>query len=74
MLATVWPQEASMERNEALAYHEQRAREELDRAYRAEHAAASDAHMRLAGLHIERMKQEDGSCGGSEYGRSAYPR
>jgi hypothetical protein len=52
-----------MEPSDASTYHQQRAREELDRAYRAEHSAASQAHMRLAGLHMEQLKREDGRGG-----------
>ena len=42
-----------------LEYHQQRARAEMDRAYRAEHHAVAEAHMRLAGLHMERLKRQD---------------
>jgi len=37
-----------------LDYHLQRARTERNMAYRAANAAAGDAHMRLAALHLER--------------------
>ena len=53
-----------------LSYHQQRARDELDWAYRARNAAAADAHMRLAGLHMQQLKGEDELCGGS-YTRSS---
>ena len=43
-------------------YHTQRARLELDLAYRAEHQAAAQAHMRLSALHMERLRQLDPSC------------
>jgi hypothetical protein len=42
-------------------YHEQRARTEMDQAYRSDHNAAAEAHMRLASLHMERLKRQDGS-------------
>jgi hypothetical protein len=48
-----------------LEYHQQRARAEMDRAYRAEHKVAAEAHMRLAGLHMERLKRQDELCHGS---------
>ncbi len=48
-----------------LEYHQQRALAELDQAYRAERGAAADAHMVLASLHMERIKQQDELCGGS---------
>ena len=38
-------------------YHAQRARAELDWAYRSEHRSASEAHMRLSALHMERVRQ-----------------
>ena len=37
-------------------YHIDRARAELDLAYRAEVATAAEAHMRLAALHMERVR------------------
>jgi hypothetical protein len=50
---------------EDLEYHQQRAMAELDQAYRAERQVAAEAHMVLASLHMERIKQQDESCGGS---------
>jgi hypothetical protein len=38
------------------AYHNERARSELDLAYRAERKDVADAHMRLAALHMARLK------------------
>ena len=38
-------------------YHAQRARAELDWAHRSEHRSASEAHMRLSALHMERVRQ-----------------
>ena len=38
-------------------YHTQRARAELDWAYRAENRFAAEAHMRLSAMHMERMRQ-----------------
>ena len=38
-------------------YHRQRAQAELDWAYRAEHRQAAEAHMRLAGMHMERLRE-----------------
>ncbi len=35
-------------------YHIERARAELDMAYRAEQRVAAEAHMRLSALHMER--------------------
>lgn len=37
-------------------YHTQRAREELDRAYRADRQEAASSHMRLSSLHMSRAK------------------
>lgn len=37
-------------------YHVERARAELDLAYRAEEHAAAQAHMRLSALHMERAR------------------
>jgi hypothetical protein len=53
--------------NQDLAYHRERARAELDQAYRAEHHSAAHAHMQLAGLHMERLKHiPEGSSGSGE--------
>jgi hypothetical protein len=38
--------------------HVRRAREELDRSYRAEGDWAASAHLRLAGLHLARARDE----------------
>ncbi len=38
-------------------YHQQRAQAELDWAYRAENSRAAEAHMRLSGMHMERMRE-----------------
>ena len=45
-----------MDRNDS-EYHTQRARAELDWAYRAENRFAAEAHMRLSAMHMERMRQ-----------------
>ena len=37
-------------------YHVQRARAELDWAYRAERREAAEAHLRLSSLHMERVR------------------
>jgi hypothetical protein len=37
-------------------YHVQRARAELDWAYRAERREAAEAHLRLSALHMERVR------------------
>jgi len=37
-------------------YHTERAREELDSAYRAESSVAADAHMKLSSLHMQRLQ------------------
>jgi hypothetical protein len=42
--------------NEQTVYHQERARVELDLSYRAEHRAAAAAHLRLAGLHLQRAR------------------
>jgi hypothetical protein len=47
-------------------YHVQRARAELDLAYRAPHQRAADAHMKLSALHMHQIKQADEACGGAE--------
>jgi hypothetical protein len=49
-------------------YHVERARAELDSAYRAQHRAAAEAHMRLSALHMGRVKQLDETCSGSGVG------
>jgi hypothetical protein len=38
-------------------YHIDRARTELDRAYRTDNTAAADAHFRLAALHMRRISE-----------------
>jgi hypothetical protein len=37
-------------------YHEERARAELDLAYRAEHKSVAEAHFRLSAMHMERVR------------------
>jgi len=39
-------------------YHRERARNELDAAYYATHAAAAEAHMRLSALHMKRLSDQ----------------
>jgi hypothetical protein len=46
-------------------YHRERAQKEMDLAYRSDQQVVVEAHMKLAALHMDRMKQEDESCGGS---------
>ena len=41
-------------------YHRERARAELDHAYRATHQGAAQAHMRLSALHMNRLRELDG--------------
>ena len=48
-----------------LDYHRERARAELDCAYRSVHQAAADAHMRLASLHMKCVQSGDEDCEGS---------
>ena len=48
-----------------LEYHRQRAMAEMDQAYRTEHHVVAEAHMLLARLHMERIKQQDELCDGS---------
>ena len=45
-------------------YHTDRAREELDLAYRAEKHAVIEAHMKLSALHMARQKEVDERCSG----------
>ncbi len=54
-----------MLRDTDLLYHIQRARAELDLAYRAPHQRAADAHMKLSALHMHQIKQADEACGGA---------
>jgi hypothetical protein len=42
--------------NEQTVYHQERARVELDLSNRADHRAAAEAHLRLAGLHLQRAR------------------
>lgn len=51
--------------DEDRSYHSDRARAELDMAYRCENSEVANAHMRLASLHMARLRQEDEFCGGS---------
>lgn len=46
--------------DEDMSYHLERARAELDLAYRSPHALAAEAHMKLSALHMRRIKQGDG--------------
>ena len=50
-------------------YHSQRARVELDWAYRSENRNASEAHMRLSALHMERARQVGSDALASEASR-----
>ena len=45
-----------MTSNPDAQYHIERARAELDLAYRAEQRAAADAHMRLSALHMQHAR------------------
>ena len=49
---------------EDLEYHQQRAMAEMDQAYRAERHVVAEAHMVLARLHMQRIKQQDELCDG----------
>ena len=46
-------------------YHLDRARVEMDMAYRATARSAAAAHMKLSSLHIGRIKELDDACDGS---------
>jgi hypothetical protein len=46
-------------------YHVERARAEMDLAYRADSRPSADAHMKLAALHMARAKELDERCNGS---------
>jgi hypothetical protein len=50
-------------------YHMERARSELDWAYRAEGEAVAEAHLRLSALHMQRLRDLDDRCGGAAIGR-----
>jgi hypothetical protein len=50
-------------------YHVERARCELDWAYRAERDTVAEAHLRLSALHMQRLRELDESCGGAASGR-----
>ena len=45
-------------------YHRERVQTELDLAYQAEHTNVAHAHMKLAALHMARLKREDELCAG----------
>jgi hypothetical protein len=45
-----------MTANPNIQYHIERARAELDLAYRADQRVAADAHMRLSALHMQRAR------------------
>ncbi len=51
-----------------LAYHRARAQAELDLAYRSDRAEVAAVHMKLAALHMERLKHQDELCSGSGLG------
>jgi hypothetical protein len=48
-----------------MEYHQERARAEMDQAYGSDSSVAADAHMRLAGLHMARLKGQDELCEGA---------
>ncbi|HEY0012937.1 MAG TPA: hypothetical protein VGB79_08810 [Allosphingosinicella sp.] len=50
-------------------YHMERARSELDWAYRPERETVAEAHLRLSSLHMQRLRDLDESCGGATIGR-----
>jgi hypothetical protein len=54
-----------------LEYHRQRARAEMDQAYRASSDAAAAAHMRLSALHMKCLQSEDEKCGGASVAQRA---
>ena len=43
-------------------YHTERARAELDRAYRAESSVAAEAHLKLSSLHMKRLQALGGAA------------
>jgi hypothetical protein len=45
-------------------YHTERARVELDQAYRAESTAVAEVHMKLSSLHMQRLQALGGGQGG----------
>ena len=47
-------------------YHSDRARAELDWAYRAERTAVAEAHMRLSALHMQRLQELQSSSQASQ--------
>jgi hypothetical protein len=49
-----------------VGYHVERAREELDRAYRASDQRVAAAHLKLSALHMSQVKDADEACGGSD--------
>ena len=52
-----------------LEYHVERARVELDLAYKAKGQSAADAHMRLASLHMKCVGRTDNVCDDSGVSR-----
>ena len=52
-------------RDQDRLYHIERARREMDLAYKAEKRAVMEAHMKLSALHMGRLKQSDEYCSGS---------
>jgi hypothetical protein len=45
-----------MATNEDCEYHTERARIELDQAYRAERSKVAEAHLKLSSLHMQRLQ------------------
>jgi hypothetical protein len=49
-----------MQRESDRDFHTRRAREELDRAYRADGWTAMSAHFRLSSLHMQKVRERSG--------------
>ena len=52
-------------------YHMQRARAEMDMAQDAVCETAAEAHIRLSGLHMDRVKQLSGGYAEFDFGRTS---
>jgi hypothetical protein len=47
-----------MKRRDDKDYHSERARAEIDLAYRADTQVAAEAHLRLSALHLARLRMD----------------
>ena len=54
--------EGAMQQESDRDYHTRRAREELDRAYRADRWTAMSAHFRLSSLHMQKVREHSGAA------------